>query len=68
MRRITHEPRRAEKQLTLDELAAFVSDARKNEIPGEALIEVKTSGFSTLRIREISADDRHVAPKGGLRR
>ncbi|HET9144131.1 hypothetical protein [Actinophytocola sp.] len=61
MRKITHEPRRADKALTLGELRSFIADAERNEIPDDALIEVRTSGFSTLRIREISADDRHTA-------
>lgn len=61
MRKITHEPRLAEKALTLGELRAFLADADRNELPDDALIEVRTAGFSTLRIREISADDRHTA-------
>lgn len=61
MRKITHEPKRARNALTLGELKSFIADARRNEIPEDALIEVRTSGFSTLRIREISADDRHLA-------
>lgn len=61
MRKITHEPKRAKSALTLGELKSFVAEADRNEIPDDALIEVRTSGFSTLRIREISADDRHTA-------
>jgi hypothetical protein len=61
MRQITHQPRLSSEGLTLDEVKAFVAEAKRNEIPGDALIEVRTRGFSTLRIREISADDRHVA-------
>lgn len=61
MRKITHEPRLADKALTLGELRAFLADAERNELPDDALIEVRTAGFSTLRIREISADDRHTA-------
>jgi hypothetical protein len=68
MRKITHEPRRAKNAMTLGELKSFIADADRNELPDDALIEVKTSGF-TQRIREISADDRHTAaseakPKG----
>lgn len=61
MRKITHEPRRSKDGLTLAELKSFIADARRNEIPDDALIEVRTSGFMTLRISEISADDRHTA-------
>jgi len=61
MQKISHGPRLSDEGLTLDELKAFVADAKRNEIPGDALIEVRTKGFSTLRIREISADDRHIA-------
>lgn len=68
MRKITHEPRRAKDRLTLGELKSFIADADRNEIPDEALIEVKTSGFSTLRIREISADDRHTAASEAKKR
>ena len=62
MRKITHEPQLVDKALTLGELKAFIADAERNELPDGALIEVRTAGFSTLRVREISADDRHVAP------
>lgn len=61
MRKITHEPRRAKHALTLDELKSFVADAERNEIPGDALIEIRPHGFNTQRIREISVDDRHTA-------
>lgn len=61
MRQITHQPQLSNDGMTLDELRSFVADARRNEIPGDALIEVRTKGFNTLRVREISADDRHLA-------
>lgn len=61
MRKITHEPQRARNALTLDELRSFCAAAKREEIPGDALIEVRTSGFTTLRVREISVDDKHTA-------
>lgn len=61
MQKITHGPRLSDEGLTLDELKAFVADAKRNAVPGNALVEVRTKGFSTLRVREISVDDRHVA-------
>lgn len=68
MRQITHAPRRADKAMTLGELKSFIADADRNELPDDALIEVKTSGFSRLRIREISADDRHTAASEARRK
>jgi hypothetical protein len=61
MRKITHEPRLVKHALTLGELRAFLADAERNEIPDDALIEIRPHGFNTQRIREISADDRHTA-------
>jgi hypothetical protein len=68
MRQITHTPRLVRNEMTLGELKAFIAAADRNEIPDDALIEVRTSGFATMRIREISADDRHLATRGKAKR
>jgi hypothetical protein len=68
MRQITHTPRLVKNEMTLGELKAFIAEADRSEIPDSALIEVRVSGFATQRIREISADDRHLADEKGIKK
>jgi hypothetical protein len=65
---ISRTPQQAHEAMTLGELRAFVASARREGIPDDALVAVRTSGFSTLRIREISADDRHTVETEARRR